>query len=394
MKKQNLRQTAFHLMTKPRGAICNLGCEYCFFLKKEALYPDSDFLMSDQVLESFTRQYIEAQSVPEVTFAWQGGEPTLMGLDFFKRAVFFQNKFRKPGMRISNSLQTNGTLLDDKLCQFFKAHNFLIGLSLDGPADLHNTYRLDKGGNPTFGRVMDGIALLKKHQVDFNILTCVNAANADHPLEVYQFLRDEVGAEFIQFIPIVERDNATGYQEGTQVTSRTVSGRAYGQFLIAVFDEWVKKDVGKVYVQIFDVALGVWFGQPASLCIFSETCGSALALEHNGDVYSCDHFVEPDYHLGNLQDTNILALVSGEKQIQFGRDKRDTLPQYCRDCAVRFICNGGCPKNRIMETPKGEPGLNHLCEGYKAFFKHIDQPMKKMVQLLNNRRPPAEIMNY
>ncbi|MEN8242035.1 MAG: anaerobic sulfatase maturase, partial [Chloroflexota bacterium] len=282
MKKQNLRQTAFHLMTKPRGAICNLGCEYCFFLKKEALYPDSDFLMSDQVLESFTRQYIEAQSVPEVTFAWQGGEPTLMGLDFFKRAVFFQNKFRKPGMRISNSLQTNGTLLDDKLCQFFKAHNFLIGLSLDGPADLHNTYRLDKGGNPTFGRVMDGIALLKKHQVDFNILTCVNAANADHPLEVYQFLRDEVGAEFIQFIPIVERDNATGYQEGTQVTSRTVSGRAYGQFLIAVFDEWVKKDVGKVYVQIFDVALGVWFGQPASLCIFSETCGSALALEHNG----------------------------------------------------------------------------------------------------------------
>lgn len=393
MIEQNLRRTAFHLMTKPRGAICNLGCEYCFFLKKEALYPDSDFMMSDAVLESFTRQYIEAQAVPEVTFSWQGGEPTMMGLDFFKRAISFQNKYLKPGMRISNNIQTNGTLLDDTLCKFFKENSFLVGLSLDGPADLHNPCRIDKGGNPTFDRVMDGVALLQKHGVDFNILTCVNAANAEHPLEVYRFLRDQVAAEFIQFIPIVERDNSSGYQEGTQVTSRTVSGSDYGKFLIAVFDEWVKKDVGKVFVQIFDISLGVWFGQPAGLCIFSEICGSALALEHNGDVYSCDHFVEPDHHLGNLMENNILTMVNAEQQLQFGLHKRESLPQYCQDCDVRFICNGGCPKNRILQTPDGETGLNYLCEGYKAFFSHIDQPMKKMAQLLNNRRPPAEIMN-
>ena len=382
----------FHIMTKPRGAICNLDCQYCYFLKKEALYPDSQFFMSDEVLESYTRQYIEAQNSAEVTFSWQGGEPTLMGLGFFKRALHFQNKYRRPGMRISNTIQTNGTLLTDEWCQLFKTNNFLVGLSLDGPRDLHDAYRVDKGGSPTFDRVMAGLALLKKHQVEFNILTCIHAANADYPIEVYRFLRDEVESHFIQFIPIIERKNETGFQEGAQVTDRTVSAEQYGQFLIAVFDEWIQRDVGKVFVQIFDVSLGIWYGQPASLCVFRETCGTALAMEHNGDLYSCDHFVEPDYFLGNIITTDMIGMVSGDKQRQFGFAKRTTLPQYCLECEVRFACNGGCPKNRIIKTPQGESGLNYLCAGYKAFFNHINHPMRRMAELIRMRQPPALIM--
>ncbi len=390
--KSNPSPPAFQIMTKPRGAICNLDCKYCFFLKKEALYPESNFSMSDDVLETFTRQYIEAQRVPEVTFAWQGGEPTLMGLGFFERALHFQDKYRKPGMTIANALQTNGTLLDDAWCRFFKQNNFLIGLSLDGPRELHDAYRVDKGGRPTFKRVMAGLELLKKHAVDFNILACVHAANANHGLDVYRFLRDEAGAQFIQFIPIVERRNDTGYQQGSRVTERSVSGRQYGEFLTAVFDEWLQHDVGQVFVQLFDVALGVWLGNRASLCVFDETCGLALALEHTGDVYACDHFVEPDFFLGNIQQEHMLELVASPKQIEFGTAKRDALPEYCRRCEVRFICNGGCPKNRILRTPDGEPGLNYLCEGYRAFFNHIDQPMKLMATLIKMGRPPMEIM--
>lgn len=385
---------AFHIMTKPRGPICNLDCQYCFYLKKEALYTDSNFLISDEFLESFTRQYIEAQRVPEVTFAWQGGEPILMGVDFFKRAIHFQKKYHKPGMRIHNSIQTNGTMLDDDWGQFFKQNDFLIGLSLDGPREMHDAYRMDKGGNPTFDRVMNGISILKKHKVEFNILTCVSSANARHPLEVYHFLRDEIKTQFIQFTPVVERDNQTGCQEGNPVTSRTVSGKEYGHFLISIFDEWVKRDVGRVFVQIFDVALGVWYGQPAGLCIFNQTCGTALAMEHNGDLYSCDHFVEPRYLLGNIKDNNLLPLVGSEAQIRFGQNKYVTLPNYCRECEVRFICNGGCPKNRILATPDGETGLNYLCDGYLAFFTHIDADMQEMVRMLQNRRPPANIMKF
>jgi len=392
MKNSFHTPPAFHIMTKPRGAICNLDCEYCFFLKKEALYPESNFFMDDATLESFSRQYIESQRVPEVTFAWQGGEPTLMGIDFFNRAIHFQNKYRKPGMQIHNAIQTNGTLLDDDWGKFFKRHNFLVGLSLDGPRELHDTYRVDKGGKPTFDRVMKGLVVLQKHQVDFNILCCVIAVNAEHPVKVYRFLRDEAGTQFIQFIPIVERDNQTGHQEGTQVTDRTVSGKQYGKFLISVFDEWVKRDVGQVFVQIFDVALGVWYGQPAGLCIFAETCGTALAMEHNGDLYACDHFVEPNFFLGNIEQENLLTLVGSEAQYKFGQDKRNSLPQYCRECEVRFMCNGGCPKNRILTTSDGEPGLNYLCAGNKAFFEHIDPTMKEMVKLLRQRRPPSEIM--
>lgn len=391
---QSLVPPAFHIMLKPRGAICNLDCKYCYFLAKEHLYPGSKFRMGESLLEEYTRQYIEAQQVPEVTFAWQGGEPTLMGLDFFKLAVKFQQKYRKPGMRIYNALQTNGTLINDDWAQFFHENDFLIGLSLDGPRELHDAYRVDKGGRPTFDTVMRGLNTLKKHRAEFNILTTVHAANADYPLEVYHFFRDEVGTTFIQFIPIVERDNDTGYQEGNTVTDRSVTAKQYGDFLIAIFDEWVRRDVGRVYVQIFDVALGVWAGQRAGLCIFGETCGDALAMEHNGDLYACDHFVEPKYKLGNIKDVSLIELVASEKQRKFGQDKRATLPQYCLDCEVRFICNGGCPKNRFIKTPSGEEGLNYLCQGYRAFFNHIDGPMRFMANEIKTRRAPANIMAY
>jgi len=381
-------------MLKPRGAICNLDCKYCYFLSKERLYPNSNFRMGESLLEEYTRQYIEAQPGPEVTIAWQGGEPTLMGLPFFEQAIELQQKYRKPGMRIANAFQTNGVLLDDGWCEFFKANNFLIGLSIDGPGRLHDAYRVDKGGRPTLDQVMRGLQLLKKYRVEFNILTTLHAANANQPLEVYRFLRDEVRTQFIQFIPIVERDNQTGFQEGNRVTDRSITGQQYGDFLIAVFDEWVRRDVGQIYVQIFDIALGAWLGQEPGLCIFRQTCGDALAMEHNGDVYSCDHFVEPDYKLGNIQEIPLLEMVGSAQQRQFGLVKWDTLPRYCHECEVRFVCNGGCPKNRFIETPQGEPGLNYLCQGYKAFFNHIDRPMRFMANELRYQRPPANIMDY
>jgi uncharacterized protein len=371
---------AFHVMLKPRGPVCNLACEYCYYLSKEDLYPDADFCMTDEVLEAFTRQYIEAQRVPEVTFGWQGGEPLLMGLDFFRRAVALQETYRKPGMRIVNALQTNGTLLDDGWCRFLREHDFLVGLSLDGPREAHDAYRVDKGGNPSFDRAMAGLALLKEHGVEFNILTTVHAANAGHPLETYRFLRDEAGARFIQFIPIVQR-------EGGGVSARSVGAEQYGRFLAGVFDEWVRRDVGRVFVQIFDVALAAWVGAPPGLCVFDETCGNALVLEHNGDLYACDHFVEPHCRLGNILQTPLVDLVGSEQQRRFGLDKRDALPETCRACEVRFVCNGGCPKNRLQ-------GVNYLCEGYKMFFHHIDESMRFMASELEARRPPANVMPH
>ncbi len=384
---------AFHIMMKPRGAICNLDCEYCYFLSKEFMYPGSRFRMADDLLEEYTRQYIEAQRVPEVTFAWQGGEPTLMGLPFFERAVALQQKYRKPGMTIHNALQTNGTLLNDDWCHFFHQHKFLIGLSVDGPKHLHDAYRVDKGGNPTFDKVMAGMHLLEKHRVEFNILTTVHAANAPHPLAVYRFLRDEAKTQFMQFIPIVERENETGYQEGDQPTNRSVTAEDYGRFLCAIFDEWVRRDVGRVFVQIFDVALAAWTGHRPGLCIFEETCGNALAMEHNGDLFSCDHFVEPAYRLGNIQEIPLIEMVASEQQRKFGLDKRDTLPQYCLECEVRFVCNGGCPKDRFIDTPDGEPGLNYLCAGFRTFFNHINRPMQIMADELRQQRPPANVMH-
>ena len=383
---------AFHLLAKPTGAICNLDCTYCFFLSKEELYPGSKFRMTDEILESYIRQYIEAQQIPEVTISWQGGEPTLMGLEFFQKSVELVEKYKKPGMRVSYSMQTNGTKLDDAWGKFLKDNNFLMGISIDGPPEIHDTYRKDKGGRGSFDQVKRGLDFLKKHNVDFNILCTVHAENGDYPLEVYRYFRDELVAEFIQFIPIVEKDNETGFQEGSKVTERSIQSKQYGQFLSAIFDEWIKTDVGRVYVQIFDVALGAWYGQPPSLCIFAPTCGNALALEHNGDLYSCDHFVEPNYFLGNIQEENMLELVASEQQRKFGRDKLDTLPRYCHECEVRFMCNGGCPKNRFIQTPDGEVGLNYLCAGYKHFFNHIDFPMRIMAYLLRQNQAPAEVM--
>ena len=386
---------SYHVLAKPTGAICNLDCQYCFFLSKEQLYPGSRFRMTDELLETYIRQLIESHRTPEVTVAWQGGEPTLMGLDFYRRAIELERRYQKPGTTIRNTMQTNGTLLDDEWCTFFREQGFLIGLSLDGPPEMHDAFRKDKGGHPTFEKVMRGATLLQRHRVDFNILTTVNAANAGHPLEVYRFLRDEVGAEFIQFIPIVERINAdgrTGSQEGTTVTDRSVTAEQWGRFLIAVFDEWVRHDVGRVFVQMFDAALASWVGAPPAMCIFAETCGQALALEHNGDLYSCDHFVEPKYLLGNIQQRRMIDLVASDAQRQFGAAKRDSLPRYCRECSVRFACHGECPKNRFIVAPDGEPGLNYLCAGYKAFFTHIDRPMRIMAELLRRDQAPAEIM--
>ncbi|MEN8230874.1 MAG: anaerobic sulfatase maturase, partial [Bacteroidota bacterium] len=381
------------VMVKPRGSVCNLACEYCYFLSKEQLFPGSSFIITEEVLDTFTRQYIQANRAPQISFNWQGGEPTLMGIDFYKKAIEYQKKYSQPGKKIVNTMQTNGTLLNDKWCEFFKDNGFLVGISLDGPPALHNIYRKDKGGKPTAAKVLKGIDLLKKHQVDFNILCTVHAGNTDHPLDVYHFFRDDLEADFIQFIPIVERDNKSGFQTGNKVTERSVTGPQYGNFLIEIFDDWVQRDVGKVFVQIFDTALGKWMGAPSGLCVFEETCGLSLALEHNGDLFSCDHYVEPKHRLGNIIKTDMIELVSSHKQYQFGMDKRSTLPKYCKECEVRFACNGGCPKNRTKHTPDNEYGLNYLCEGYKAFFKHIDQPLQIMAGLLRKNLPPANIMS-
>ena len=384
-----------HVLSKPTGAICNLDCSYCFFLDKEDLYPGSKFRMTDEVLETYIRQLIESHKTREVTVAWQGGEPTLMGIDFFRKAIAYQEKYRKPGTIFENTLQTNGTLLDDEWCEFFKENNYLIGLSLDGPRELHDANRVDKKGGPTFDRVMRGLRLLQKHGVEYNILTTVNRVNAAHPLEVYRFLRDEVKTTWIQFIPVIERINEDGrtlYQQGTTVSENSVLPEQFGNFLITIFDEWVRKDVGKIFVQTFEAAVRSWLNMPTGMCFFSPTCGSGVALEHNGDLYSCDHFVEPDYLLGNIQEHSMAELVGSDRQFKFGQDKLDTLPKYCRECEVRFACHGECPKHRFIHTPDGEPGLNYLCAGYKQFFTHIDEPLKIMVDLFNKGRAAEEVM--
>jgi uncharacterized protein len=401
---------AFHLLAKPTGAVCNLDCSYCFFLSKEMLYPGSRFRMADELLEAYVKQLIEAHSgVPEVAIAWQGGEPTLMGVDFFRRSVELAEVYLQPGQRATYTIQTNGTLLDEEWAAFFKDNDFLVGISIDGPRELHDTYRVNKGGKGSFDQVMHGLSFLNDAGVEWNALTTVHAANGDRGREVYRFLRDECGARFIQFIPIIERvaadqaedgtvpweswrDRPLYVQEGEVVTGRSVSPAQYGRFLVDVFEEWVRRDVGEVYVQMFDVALANWVGEPPGLCVHSETCGLALALEHTGDLYSCDHFVEPRYLLGNIKERHMLELVSSPQQTRFGLDKRDTLPQYCLECDVRFACHGGCPKDRFIRTPYGEPGLNYLCAGFKEFFHHVDGPMRVMGDLLFRNRAPAEIM--
>jgi uncharacterized protein len=315
-----------------------------------------------------------------------------MGLDFFRRSVELQKKYAKPDTHIENTFQTNGILLNETWCQFFHENNFLIGLSLDGPQKLHDMYRKDRVGRGTFDRVVAAARLLQTHKVEFNILCTVNSKNSNHPLDVYRFFRDELGAHYVQFIPIVERDNETGYQEGSKVTDRSVQPEQFGRFLIGIFDEWVKKDVGNTFILNFDGALAGWLGMAGTVCIFGPTCGLGMALEHNGDLYSCDHFVEPDYYLGNILKTPMIDLVASDKQQKFGQDKKASLPRYCRECEFLSICNGECPKNRFLKTSDREPGLNYLCAGYRAFFKHADEPMRIMADLLRRNRPASEVM--
>jgi len=402
----------FHLLAKPTGAACNLDCKYCFFLSKGALYPGSRFRMDNELLETYIRQLLEShRRWPEVTVAWQGGEPTLMGLEFFKLSVEYAEKYKQPGQTILHTIQTNGTKIDDGWASFFKKHNFLVGLSVDGPRELHDAYRVNRSGAGSFDQVMAGWEHLRRHGVDFNILCSVHAANQDYPLEVYRFFRDEQKAQFIQFIPIVERVSASSSplpnpvrmkwpgsghpldaRTDRLVTGRSVGAEQYGRFLIKIFEEWVRRDVGKVFVQMFDITLASFIGR-YSLCVFSPACGNALVLEHNGDLYSCDHYVEPGYKLGNIKEIHMSELVASDKQRRFGRDKLDRLPRNCRECKVLFACNGGCPAHRFLETPDGEPGLNYLCAGYKLFFNHVTRPMNSMASLLRQGRYADEVMS-
>ncbi len=404
----------FHVMTKPIGPICNLDCKYCFYLEKEALYQgERKWQMPDDVLEQYIKQYIQSQPGPAVSFAWQGGEPTLLGVRFFKKVIELQKRY-SDGRPIDNAFQTNGTLLDDEWGEFLKANEFLVGLSIDGPPDLHDSYRVDKQGNASSHNVLRGLEVLKKHEVEFNTLTVVNRINSQHPLRVYRYLRD-IGSGFIQFIPLVERDATDdapfkddglwlqgppdvdgGERYFAPVTEWSLRSQDYGVFLATIFDEWIRKDIGQTFVQMFDVALGNWLtkltGQrQASLCVFSETCGSALAVEHNGDVYSCDHYVYPRYKLGNVMETPMTDMVESPFQKKFGTDKRDTLPTFCRECEVRFACHGECPKHRFIKTPDGQEGLNYLCGAYRPFFNHIDPFMQTMATLLTRRQAPAMI---
>ena len=395
----------FHIMAKPHGPICNLDCTYCYYLEKENLYSKSgrDYRMRDDVLEAFIRQYIQAQPGEHVSFAWQGGEPTLLGVPFFERVLELQQRYAD-GKKIDNAFQTNGTLLDDVWGELLAGNGFLIGLSVDGPEEIHDVYRVDKGGKPTFARVMRGLDVLKKHGVEFNTLTVINRKNSYRALEVYRFLK-QIGSKYLQFIPVVEQlaeqPDANGLvlikpfsRQKASVSDWSVEPLQFGRFLTSIFDEWVGQDVGRVFVQIFDVALESWANVPQSLCVFAPKCGQAMAVEHNGDLYSCDHFVYPENRLGNILDTAMSGLVTSQHQVRFGNAKETALPSDCRECDVRFACNGECPKHRFGTTSSGEYGLNYLCAGYKHFFHHIDPYMRFMADELKHGRAPARVMEW
>jgi len=396
-----------HVMAKPIGPICNLDCEYCYYLHKEELYPSTNsWRMTADTLEEYIRQYIEAQpaDAKEITFAWQGGEPTLLGLEFFQRIVELERQYARPGQKIVNALQTNGVLLDESWATFLHDNGFLVGLSIDGPAELHDRYRYDKKGDGTFHKVMAALKLLKQHEVEFNALVVVNRDNAEHGKRVYTYLRDN-GIQFMQFIPIVEKRGVGTHPDDAAIESdlpeeqwdhlvstRSVRPHQFGGFLNSIFDEWIRRDVGKVFVQIFDQALAAWLDLEPSLCVFRKECGRALAIEHNGDLYSCDHFVEPEFRLGNIHELPIVELAQSDQQRAFGKEKLTSLPQYCLDCEVRHACNGECPKNRFINTPYGDPGLNYLCAGYRAFFNHAAPFMVQMATELKAKRPASNVM--
>ncbi|MGV2989856.1 anaerobic sulfatase maturase [Vibrio sp. E150_011] len=398
------KNLACHVMAKPSGSICNIDCKYCFYLEKDKLYPErnENWRMSDDTLELFIQQYIETQPGQQVQFAWQGGEPTLLGIDFYRKVVELAERYRQ-GKEIHHAFQTNGILLNDEWCQFFKEHQFLVGVSIDGPEDLHDQYRVTRSEKGTHRKVMESIECLKKHKVEFNTLAVINAHNAKHPLRVYQFLK-QIGSNYLQFIPLVERKvcQSTSIRDAlaspgepmATMTEWSVSAQQYGSFLNKIFDYWIQHDVGKTFVQTFDSTLASWLGQPSGVCISSETCGHAFALEANGDLYQCDHYVYPEYQLGNIHDTPIRIMNQSEEAIAFGQDKHDKLNRDCKQCTYRFACHGGCPKHRFERSPNGLPNHNYLCEGYYAFFKHTQKPMSMMADLLRHQRPAAEVMHY
>jgi uncharacterized protein len=393
----NITASPVYLMAKPVGATCNLNCSYCYYLEKEKLYPKDPqhWFMNDDILESFIRQYIASVNGPAVLFTWHGGEPILRGMDFFKNVLELQKKY-SAGKIIENSLQTNGTTLTDEWCKFFNEHHFLIGLSIDGPEHCHDYYRKYKSGQPSFANVMKGLELLKKNGVEFNTLSVVNNYNAQYPVEVYQFLKS-IGSHYMQFTPIVERIDTMAKpneltlvhpdtDRKTDVTSWTVDPLDYGNFMIKVFDEWVRKDIGDYFIVTFDCILANWMRVPPPLCIYAETCGHAGVIEYNGDVYSCDHYVYPEYKLGNIKDGNIVAYMHSPFQSEFGQDKRDRLPEYCLKCEYLDLCRGECPKNRIIKTPDGKPGLNYLCAGFKKFYKYTEPYFGFMAnEIMQNR---------
>ena len=383
---------AFHVMAKPTGARCNLECEYCYYRNKDRLYPGSDFRMSDETMETYIAQTIQGHRVPEVTIAWQGGEPTLMGLDFFRKAVEIEQRYAEPGTHIENTLQTNGVLVDEEWCRFFHENDFLVGLSLDGPRRLHDVYRHDKSGRSVFDKVVRSARLLQEHSVRLNALCTVNAVNSLYPREVYRFFRDEIGIRCIQLIPVVEPSNGTSAGQAARVSDRSVDPEEYGRFLNEIFDEWVRRDVGVMFILFFENVLASYLNTGSTMCVLRPTCGEAVALEHTGDLYSCDHFVTSRFLLGNIRQIPIAELVSSEVQRRFGRAKSETLPRCCLECRFLFTCFGECPKNRVLTSPEGEPGLNWLCSGLKAFFEHADAPMRKMSSLLNQGRSAGEIM--
>lgn len=390
-----------YVMLKPAGAHCNLACKYCYYLEKNNLYQNSHrHLMTDEMLEQFTREYIEAQTMPQVLFTWHGGEPLMRSIDFYKKALELQKKYAH-GKQIDNVIQTNGTLLTDEWCEFFAKNHWLVGISIDGPQEYHDHYRVTPAGKPSWEKVMQGIQLLKKHHVEWNAMAVVNAYNAEHPLEFYHFFRDN-GCQYLQFTPIVER--LTEHEDGRTLASladnreiplaeASVTPEQWGNFLCTIFDDWVRHDVGKTFVEIFDCTLANWMGVLPGICAYSKECGHAGVMEHNGDVYSCDHFVFPEYKLGNIREQSLIDMLYGEKQQAFSRLKHTSLPRQCKECDMEFACHGECPKNRFEKDKYGESGLNYLCQGYYQYYSHVAPYMDFMKRELLAQRPPANIMN-
>lgn len=390
-----------YVMLKPAGSLCNLRCKYCYYLEKNALYTEQkNHVISDEMLDKFIREYIEAQTSPDVLFCWHGGETLMRPISFYRRAIELQRKYAR-GRRIDNTIQTNATMLTDEWCEFFRENNFLVGVSIDGPQEFHDEYRRTATGKPTFHKVMQGIRLLNKHNVEWNALAVVNDFNADYPLEFYNFFK-EIGCHYIQFTPIVERrierndglSLAPGMEEGGELVDFSVTPEQWGKFLCTIFDEWVRHDVGTYFIQIFDATLANWAGVQPGLCSLAKECGHAGVMEFNGDVYSCDHFVYPEHLLGNFNEKTITEMMYGEKQREFAKLKHELLPQQCRECPVEFACHGECPKNRFTRDKYGNPGLNYLCKGYRQFFEHVKPYMDFMKGELDAKRPPSNVMNF